>query len=86
MYYLILYCDFLKDRWFNFWKQVALHFQIELYNSIIDREGIDGESQAKDAYRAAHEESEDGDVADKHEVSSALIDKVQVFDQGPQWK
>ncbi|CAI9108437.1 OLC1v1008026C1 [Oldenlandia corymbosa var. corymbosa] len=50
--------------------------EIELYNSMIDKEGIDDELQAQEAYRAAREESEDTDLAEKREVSSALIDKV----------
>lgn len=52
-------------------------FQIELYNSIVDREGTDSERQAMEAYKAAREESDGpAEVAEQDSVSSALIDKV----------
>ena len=53
-------------------------FQIELYNSMVDKEGMDGEKDAMKAYRAAREETENADeVAEGDEVSSALIDRVR---------
>lgn len=52
-------------------------FQIELYHSIVDKEGMDGEKNAIKAYRAAREETENAnEVAEGDEVSSALIDRV----------
>ncbi|KAL9260403.1 Mitochondrial proton/calcium exchanger protein-like protein [Drosera capensis] len=54
--------------------------EIELYNSMVDKEG-EGEAVAEKAYRAAREEVEDQAVetspADK--VSSALIDRVDAM-------
>lgn len=52
-------------------------FQIELYNSMVEKEGMDGEKDAMKAYIAAREESEnDKEVAEGDEVSSALIERV----------
>ncbi|KAK2635098.1 hypothetical protein Ddye_029890 [Dipteronia dyeriana] len=54
--------------------------EIELYNSMVDREGTEGEEEAKRAYRAAREETDDDaekDVDDK--VSSALINRVDAM-------
>jgi hypothetical protein len=52
--------------------------QIELYNSMLEKEGTDGGEEAKRAYIAAREESEhDAEVAAEEKVSSALIEKVR---------
>uniref|UniRef100_A0A5B7AUX7 Mitochondrial proton/calcium exchanger protein n=1 Tax=Davidia involucrata TaxID=16924 RepID=A0A5B7AUX7_DAVIN len=54
--------------------------EIELYNSMVEKEGTDGEQEAMKAYRAAREESDHAaevDVGD--EVSSALIDRVDAM-------
>lgn len=54
--------------------------EIKLYNSMVDKEGTEGVEDAKKAYRAASEESdntEETTVDDK--VSSALIDKVDAM-------
>lgn len=54
-------------------------FQIELYNSMVDKEGVD-EKEAMKAYRAAHEENEQAsDVAASSGVSSALRDRVSLI-------
>lgn len=51
--------------------------QIELYNSMVDRDGLDGEAEAMKAYKAARDESKDGgEVPEQNKVSSALVDKV----------
>ncbi|GLU17905.1 hypothetical protein SLE2022_342520 [Rubroshorea leprosula] len=51
--------------------------EIELYNSMVDKEGADGQEDAiKASYRAAREKSE---VAESDEVSSALIEKVDAM-------
>ncbi|KAK4788890.1 hypothetical protein SAY86_020209 [Trapa natans] len=52
--------------------------EIELYNSVVDKEGTDGERQAMEAYKAAREESDrPAKVAEEQDsVSSALIYKV----------
>lgn len=56
---------------------ISLMFQIELYNSVVDKEGTDSERQAMEAYKAAREESDrPAKVAGQVSVSSALIDKV----------
>ncbi|KAG5530437.1 hypothetical protein RHGRI_025403 [Rhododendron griersonianum] len=50
--------------------------EIELYNSMVEKEGTD-EGEAMKAYRAVRDESDqDPDVAERDEVSSALIDRV----------
>lgn len=58
-------------------------FQIELYNSMVEKEGTDGEKDVMKAYRAAAAAREEGDNADEvaegEEVSSALIERVRIF-------
>ncbi|XP_047981076.1 mitochondrial proton/calcium exchanger protein-like isoform X2 [Salvia hispanica] len=52
--------------------------EIELYNSMVDRDGTDGEEQAMKAYKAARDESkDDAEVPEQNNVSSALVDKVE---------
>jgi hypothetical protein len=52
--------------------------QIGLYNSMLEKEGTEGEEEAKKAYMAAREESGDADEeAAEEKVSSALIEKVR---------
>ncbi|KAL5578599.1 hypothetical protein UlMin_011041, partial [Ulmus minor] len=54
--------------------------EIELYNSMVEKEGMDGEKDAMTAYRAAHVETENADEeAGGDEVSSALIDRVDAM-------
>nr|XP_027120026.1 mitochondrial proton/calcium exchanger protein-like [Coffea arabica]XP_027120027.1 mitochondrial proton/calcium exchanger protein-like [Coffea arabica]XP_027120028.1 mitochondrial proton/calcium exchanger protein-like [Coffea arabica] len=53
--------------------------EIELYNSMVDKEGTEAEAEAMKAYRAARVETEDANEADTDEVSSALIDKVDAM-------
>lgn len=51
--------------------------EIELYNSMVQKEGNDGEKEAVKAYRAAREETDRASEADERdEVSSALIERV----------
>ncbi|KAF9679266.1 hypothetical protein SADUNF_Sadunf07G0122100 [Salix dunnii] len=51
--------------------------EIELYNSMVEKEGNDGEKEAVKAYRAAREETDRAsDVDERDEVSSALIERV----------
>lgn len=51
--------------------------EIELYNSMVKKEGNDGEKEAVKAYRAAREETDRASEADERdEVSSALIERV----------
>ncbi|KAL2941398.1 Mitochondrial proton/calcium exchanger protein [Bienertia sinuspersici] len=50
--------------------------EIELYNSVVDKEGIEREAEAEKAYKAAHEDEEELDTA---QVSSALTDKVDAM-------
>lgn len=53
--------------------------EIELYHSMVEKEGTD-EGEAKKAYRAVRDESDqDPDVAERDEVSSALIDRVDAM-------
>ena len=52
--------------------------QIELYNSMLEKEGTEGEEEAKRAYIAAREESDhQAEEAAEEKVSSALIEKVR---------
>ncbi|XP_057957042.1 uncharacterized protein LOC131150372 [Malania oleifera] len=54
--------------------------EIELYNSMVEKEGTAGEQDIMKAYRAAREESEDAaEVAVSDEVSSALIERVDAM-------
>ncbi|XP_048439915.1 mitochondrial proton/calcium exchanger protein-like [Pyrus x bretschneideri] len=51
--------------------------EIELYNSVVDKEGTDGEKDALKAYKAARDESEStAEAQGDNGISSALIDKV----------
>ena len=51
--------------------------QIELYNSMLEKEGTEGE-EVKRAYIAAREESDhQAEEAAEEKVSSALIEKVR---------
>uniref|UniRef100_A0A6M2EN38 Mitochondrial proton/calcium exchanger protein n=1 Tax=Populus davidiana TaxID=266767 RepID=A0A6M2EN38_9ROSI len=51
--------------------------EIELYNSMVEKEGNDGEKEAVKAYRAAREETDRAsEVDERDEVSSALIERV----------
>ncbi|CAN8254182.1 unnamed protein product [Cochlearia groenlandica] len=51
--------------------------EMEFYNTMVEREDVDGEKAAIKAYKAAREESEQADeVAESDEVSSALMEKV----------
>lgn len=55
-------------------------FQIGLYNSMVEKEGMDGEQDAIKAYRAAREESDhDTEEAEGDKVSSALIERVKLI-------
>ncbi|XVF30221.1 hypothetical protein REPUB_Repub16aG0039000 [Reevesia pubescens] len=54
--------------------------EIELYNSMVEKEGTEGEEEAKKAYKAARESSDhtaEKEIGDK--VSSALIDRVDAM-------
>ncbi|XP_050205623.1 uncharacterized protein LOC126655464 [Mercurialis annua] len=54
--------------------------EIDLYNNMVDKEGTEDEEEAKKAYRASREESDQAaetPVADK--VSSALINRVDAM-------
>ncbi|KAF8693731.1 hypothetical protein HU200_039149 [Digitaria exilis] len=54
--------------------------EIELYNTMLDKEGTEGEEEAKRAYIAAREESDHhAEAAAGEKVSSALIEKVDAM-------
>ncbi|XP_065860827.1 uncharacterized protein [Euphorbia lathyris] len=54
--------------------------EIELYNSMVEKEGTDGEQEAIKAYRAAREDSDRASEVDDHnDVSSALIERVDAM-------
>ncbi|XP_010251395.1 PREDICTED: LETM1 and EF-hand domain-containing protein 1, mitochondrial-like [Nelumbo nucifera] len=54
--------------------------EIELYNSMVEKEGTDGEEEAKRAYQAAREDSDHAaERAAGDKISSALIDRVDAM-------
>ncbi|KAL0402589.1 UNVERIFIED_CONTAM: hypothetical protein Slati_4288800 [Sesamum latifolium] len=54
--------------------------EIELYKNMVEKEGTDGEEAARKAYKAAREESDHAaERAAGHEVSSALINRVDAM-------
>ncbi|KAK7318762.1 hypothetical protein RJT34_03469 [Clitoria ternatea] len=54
--------------------------EIELYNSMVEKEGLNGEKDAFKAYKAAREEHEDAtESAEGDKVSSALIERVDAM-------
>nr|XP_010912753.1 mitochondrial proton/calcium exchanger protein [Elaeis guineensis]XP_010912754.1 mitochondrial proton/calcium exchanger protein [Elaeis guineensis]XP_010912755.1 mitochondrial proton/calcium exchanger protein [Elaeis guineensis]XP_029118429.1 mitochondrial proton/calcium exchanger protein [Elaeis guineensis] len=54
--------------------------EIELYNTMLEMEGTEGEEEAKKAYQAAREKSDHAaEVAAGDKVSSALIDRVDAL-------
>uniref|UniRef100_A0A0D9W6P9 Mitochondrial proton/calcium exchanger protein n=1 Tax=Leersia perrieri TaxID=77586 RepID=A0A0D9W6P9_9ORYZ len=54
--------------------------EIELYNTMLEKEGTEGEEEARRAYRAAREESDHAaEVAAGEKVSSALIERVDAM-------
>ncbi|CAA7021579.1 unnamed protein product [Microthlaspi erraticum] len=51
--------------------------EMEFYNTMVEREDVDGEKAAMKAYKAAREDNEQSEeVAEADEVSSALMEKV----------
>ncbi|EOA25994.1 hypothetical protein CARUB_v10019389mg [Capsella rubella] len=51
--------------------------EMEFYNTMVEREDVDGEKAAVKAYKAAREDGDQADeVAEADEVSSALMEKV----------
>jgi LETM1 and EF-hand domain-containing protein 1 len=56
---------------------VFLFLQVEFYNTMVEREDVDGEKAAMKAYKAARVDIDQADeVAEADEVSSALMEKV----------
>ncbi|KAM7278209.1 hypothetical protein ACFE04_005343 [Oxalis oulophora] len=54
--------------------------EIEFYNSIVDKEGIDGEKDALKAYKAALTENDQtAEETESNEVSSALVERVDAM-------
>ncbi|XP_006652470.1 mitochondrial proton/calcium exchanger protein-like [Oryza brachyantha] len=54
--------------------------EIELYNTMLEKEGTEGEEEARRAYKAAREESDHAaEVAAGENVSSALIERVDAM-------
>ncbi|PKA56234.1 Caltractin [Apostasia shenzhenica] len=54
--------------------------EIDLYNTLLEKEGTDGEEEAKKAYKAAREKSDHAaEIAAGDKVSSALIDRVDAM-------
>ncbi|MED6135630.1 hypothetical protein PIB30_048420 [Stylosanthes scabra] len=54
--------------------------EIELYNSVVEKEGTDGEREAFKAYKAAREEDEhDKESGEGDSVSSALVERVDAM-------
>ncbi|MFS7957316.1 putative EF-hand domain, letm1 ribosome-binding domain-containing protein [Helianthus anomalus] len=56
--------------------------EIELYNSMVEKEGTDGEEESKKAYRAARTNTDhSAEMAIGHKLSSSLIEKVDAMIQ-----
>ncbi|KAF9612677.1 hypothetical protein IFM89_003152 [Coptis chinensis] len=54
--------------------------EIKLYNSMVEKEGTEGEEEAKKAYRAASEDKDDAaETTADDKISSALIDRVDAM-------
>ncbi|XP_022761449.1 mitochondrial proton/calcium exchanger protein-like isoform X2 [Durio zibethinus] len=54
--------------------------EIELYNSMVEKEGVDGEKDAIKAYRATREEGDhSSEASESDEVSLALTEKVDAM-------
>lgn len=54
--------------------------EIELYNSMVGREGTDGEKEVREAYRAAREESDQStEESEGDDISSALVERVDTM-------
>ncbi|GAU44743.1 hypothetical protein TSUD_181500 [Trifolium subterraneum] len=54
--------------------------EVELYNSMVGKEGTEGEQEAKKAYRAARKDSDGAlEAAINDKVSSALVNKVDAM-------
>lgn len=54
--------------------------QIDLYNSVVNKEGTDAEEETKKAYRAAREDSDDTtETTVNDKVSAALINRVRLL-------
>ncbi|KAG6469001.1 mitochondrial proton/calcium exchanger protein-like [Zingiber officinale] len=54
--------------------------EIDLYKTLLEKVGTEGEEEAKKAYKAARKESDHAaEIAVGHKVSSALIDKVDAM-------
>lgn len=51
--------------------------EIALYNEMVEKEGKEGEAEARKAYQAAHEDRERS--ASEAKVSSALVDKIDAM-------
>lgn len=59
-------------------KYELIMMQIELYNTMLEKEGTEGEEEAKKAYKAARERSDHAaELAAGDKISSALIDRVR---------
>lgn len=56
--------------------------EVELYNSLVEKEGTDGEEEAKKAYKAARTDTDHAaEKAIGHKMSSPLIEKVDAMIQ-----
>ena len=56
----------------------SCQIQIEVYNTMLEKEGTEDEEEARRAYRVAREESDHAaEVVAGEKVSSALIEKVR---------
>lgn len=56
------------------------HLQIELYNSMVEKEGTEGEEEVKLAYKAARKENDHAaERATDDKVSSALINRASAI-------
>ncbi|KAK8691342.1 hypothetical protein V6N13_074853 [Hibiscus sabdariffa] len=61
-------------------RDPLIRHRVELYNSMVEKEGTEDEEEAKKAYQAAREHSDHtAQKASGDKVSSALIDRVDAM-------
>ncbi|CAH9104543.1 unnamed protein product [Cuscuta europaea] len=82
LYHFILIIYFVSPCFFTLQSKrcAKSSIKIDLYNSVVNKEGTEGEEEIKKAYRAAREDIDDTtETAVDDKVSSALIDKVDAM-------
>lgn len=64
-------------NWSVLFSCYCLHLQMDLYNSMVKKEGKDGQEEARRAYKAARQDTDQAaELTLGRKVSSALINRV----------